>query len=196
MALTLPYEYDSTKFKLHAINILLQSINELPIIDEDDISELLEAQIAETVLDEVKRATLAEQWDFNTDEEYSMQPDLDGYIPVPANILDIVSDDKDVIMRDWRLYSRQSQSAKFTDVVTCKIIWDMDFNSLTHPLRYFITVKAARVFQARTIGDTSQYGYSQAEEQQAYLSARQSEGRTGDDNILTSLYGSDLKVWS
>ena len=196
MAVTLPYEYDSAKFKLHAINIMLQSINELPIVDEAGIDELVEAQLAESVLEEIKTGVLAEEWDFNTDENYSLSPDNLGFIPIPANILDVVSSDKDVIMRDWRLYSRSSQSAKFTQAVTCKVVWNMDFNSITHPLRYYMTVKAARVFQARTIGDTNAYSFSQAEEQQAYLAARQSEGRTADDNILDSEYGSNLRVWS
>ncbi len=187
-------EYDSSKFFLKAINVLLQAINELPISDDIELAELVEAQVASEVLVEVKKEVLSEGWNFNTDKGYTFPQDANGYISVPVNVLDISSSDSTIIMRDWRLYNRSENSAIFDEPKDMDVIWDMGFNSLTHPLRNFITIRAARKFQARTIMDKAVYGYTQEDEQQAHMIARRSDGFTGRYNMLTSSYGVDNSV--
>ena len=182
-------ENDSSKFLLSSVNVLLQAINQLAISDDVDLANILEAQKAQSTLEEVKKAVLSSGWDFNTDEEWELIPDSNGYISVPYNVLDITSTDGDVIMRDWRMYSKSNRSPIFDSSVTCKIIWDMDFNSLSHPIRHYITIRASRIFQMREIGDKVIYTYTEDDEHQAYISARRSDGRTGQYNMLTSEYG-------
>jgi hypothetical protein len=180
-------ENDSSKLLLSAINTLLQTINELPIESTDDLANATTAQLAEMTINEVKREVLSQGWHFNTDKSYPFPPDVSGSINIPANVLDIVaSGGKNYIMRDWRLYDKDNFSNKFDDAVDCDVVWNMDFNALTHPIRHYITIKAARVFQARTIGDQVAYAYTVKDEEDAYLSAKFSEGRTGRYNILES----------
>ena len=191
----LDQQNDSTKFFLYAVNTMLQSINELGIVDDVELAEIQEAQNAATVLIETKKEVLSEGWDFNKDSAYNFPPDTEGYITIPANVLDIASTDGDVIMRDWRLYSKSGQTAIFTEPQAMDVIWDMDFNSLTHPIRNFITIRAAKKFQARTIMDNDVYRYTQQDEQDAYTIARRSEGFTGRYNMLTSAYGQNNSVF-
>ncbi len=186
MGLELQVEYDSTKFHLTAINILLQHINQLPIDNEEELNDVLEAQTAASVLLETKVEVLSDEWDFNRDENYSFPPDTSGYIALPANILDIYDPQGNIIMRDWRLYDKTSQSAKFTEAQTMNVVWNVDFNSLTHPLRNYITIRAARKFQARQVMDTNLYSYTKEDEEAALMIARRSEARTGNYNMLTS----------
>lgn len=185
---------DTEKFLLTAVNILLESINELAVSDDVELAEILEAQKASTILEEVKKSVLSEDWDFNRDEGWEFAPDTNGYIPVPYNVLDLYSSDNDIIMRDWRLYSKSNKSAIFTNAVKCTVIWDMPFNSLTHPLRHYITIRASKIFQARMMGNTDQFRYSDEDEQKAYNSAKRSDGRTADYNMLTSEYGLTMNV--
>lgn len=193
--MALDQQNDSSKFFLYAVNVMLQMINELPISDDTELAEILEAQLASSVLIETKKEVLAAGWDLNTEDEYIFPQDSNGFIPVPSNVLDITDADGDIIMKDWRLYSKSEQSAVFTEPQSMSVIWDVDFNSLTHPLRNFITVRAARKFQARTVMDTSVYGYSERDEQEAYTAARRSESFTGQYNMLTSgTFGSTYKV--
>ena len=195
MASTLSKQYDSSKFFLTGINTLLQLINEPPIETEEDVAELLEAQIASDVIIETKKEVLAEGWDFNTDDGYSFPIDQNGFIPVGANVLDISATDGDIIMRDWRLYSKSAQSAKFEESQKMDVIWDMDFNSLTHPIRNYITIRAALKFQARQIMDVNLYSYTQRDAEEAFLVARRSEGKTGRYNMLSSgQYGSNASA--
>ena len=192
--MTLDQQYDSSKFFLNSINVMLQLIGERPINDDVELANILEAQLASSVLIETKKEVLAEGWDFNTDKTYTFPQDANGFIPIPANVLDITSGDGDVIMRDWRLYSRSAQSAIFTDPQDMTVIWDLDFNGISHPLRNFITLRAGRKFLARTAMDTNVYGYTERDEQEAYTVARRSEGFTGRYNMLSSAYGQDNSV--
>ena len=185
---------DSSKLFLTAVNKLLRSINEPPIETEEDISELLEASTAASTLIETKREVLTEGWNFNVDKAWAFPPDEQGYITIPQNVLDISSPDGDLIMRDWRLYSRSAQSAIFDEAQELDVIWDTDFNGLTHPIRNYITIRAMRIFQAEQIMDTDVYAYTADDEQQAYVLARRSEGRTKKYNMLSSTFGNNFNV--
>jgi len=180
-------ENDSSKLLLSAINTLLQTINELPIETTEDLANITIAQVAEMTINEVKREVLSQGWHFNSDFKYPFPPDINGVIAIPSNVLDIVaSNGKNIIMRDWKLYDKVGFTNSFTDAVSCDVIWNMDFNALTHPIRHYITIKSARVFQARTIGDQTAYAYTVKDEEDAYLAAKFSEGRTGRYNMLES----------
>jgi len=189
-------QYDSSKFFLASVNIMLQMINELPISDDTELAEILEAQLAASVLIETKKEVLSEGWDINTDEAYEFPQDASGFISIPANVLDISSSDANIIMRNWQLYNKSDQTSVFDEPQTMRVYWDLDFNTLTHPIRNFITIRAARKFQARTVMDTSVYGYSQQDEEDAHIIARRSEGNTARYNMLDSEYGQDNYVLS
>jgi hypothetical protein len=162
---------DSLKFKLYAINIMLQSINELPIVDESDIAALTEAQIAESTLEETKMEVLSEGWDANIDYNWDFAPDTSGSIPIPSNVLSLSDAQGRYSVRDWLLYDKQNQTINIDKPISCDVIWNMEFNTLPHALRYFITVKATNTFQYRTIGDTSQYQFSREDIQDARYAA-------------------------
>jgi len=196
MAEILDPQYDSSKFFLASINVMLQMINELPIIDDVELAEIQEAQVASSVLIETKKEVLGEGWDVNSDTNYEFPQDTEGFINIPANVLDISSTDGNIIMRNWQLYDKTDKTAIFTEPQTMDVIWDLDFNTLTQPIRNFITIRAARKFQARTVMDTNVYGYSEQDEQDAHIIARRSEGNTGRYNMLDSEYGQDNYVMS
>ena len=175
---------DSMKFYLYAVNILLQHINQLPIATEADIDEVLEAQIAASVLEEVKQAVLADGWEVNFDADYAFPPDTEGYINIPSNVLDFASTDSNLVVRDWRMYDKKNQTAIFEEAQKVDVYWNSEFNSLPHPLRYYITIRAARVFQARQIMDQATYGFTVEDENDAYATARRSETRNTNGNML------------
>jgi len=188
------FEVDSSKLFLDAVNILLQTINERPIEDEEDLETIEEARFATSVLIETKKEVLSDGWDFNTDEGYVLPVDVDGYIIVPFNILDLSSDDGDLVMRDWRLYSKSDKSPVFDEAKTVNIIWDIVFNSLTHPIRNYITIRASRKFQARQIMDGQIYAYTKDDEEDARMIARRSDSRTSNNNMYDEQYGQNYLV--
>lgn len=188
------FETDTQKLFLDAVNVLLQTINEPPLENEEDINEVLEAQIAARVLVETKREILADNWDFNRDKSYTLSPDTSGVINIPFNILDLSSANADLIVRGWQLYSKSAQSVIFEEAQTVDIVWDIAFNDLTHPIRNYVTVSAARKFQARQIMDTNTYAFTEKDELKARMIARRSDSRTTKDNIDTSGFGTNYLV--
>jgi hypothetical protein len=186
---------NTEKLLLDSVNILLKAINQLPIETEADYDVLIEARLARDTLIEVKRAVLSEGWDFNTDKNYLLPIDNQGMIPVPSNVLDLQAvAGNNLIIRDWRLYDKDRQSFVFDEAQKVNIIWDMDFNSLTHPIRHYITIRAARIFISRTIGDTTAVGFTQLDEEDAYLACRRSESRTNKYNMFRSPFGVNNRI--
>jgi len=179
---------------LGAVNILLETINQLPIEEEADYEFVIEARQAKSKINEVTRAVLSEGWDFNQDDDWIFPLDIAGQIPVPSNVLDITAKRSDVIMRDWMLYSKKDKSFVFEEEVPATVVWLLEFDSLTHPLRHYITIRAARIFASRTIGDEKAIKFNEIDEEDARLAARRSESRTGQFNMLSSSYGVDNAV--
>jgi len=179
---------------LGAVNILLECINEIPIETEEDYDNIIEARQAKANIIEAKRGILAEGWDFNSDTNWTFAVGVGGMIPVPSNVLDLTASRHDVIVRNWRLYSKSDQSHIFTEPQDCDVVWDMDFNSISHPLRHYITLVAANLFIQRVTGNKEAVAYNTKDIQDAFVSARRSEGRTGGYNMLTGSYGVTNRV--
>lgn len=188
------FEQDTSKLLLDAVNVLLQMIGEPPIDSEDDYEDVLEAKIALDVIKEAKREILSEEWDINTDDEYTLAVGADNKIPVPFNVLSISSSDGDLIVREWLLYSKSNQTQNFTEPQTVKIIWDVPFNNLTHALRNYVTISAARKFQARQIMDRLVYSYSEVDEGRARVLAKKEDRRTSKPNMYNSPYGQEYLI--
>lgn len=187
-------QYDSQHFLVESINILLETIGELPISTLEDINNVLEAELAEKAIIEAKKNILSRGWDVNTDTDFNFNPDSSGYINIPPHVLDINVSGENIIMRDWKLYDKDNQTRIFDAPVSCEVVWNLDFNTLPHPLRYYITMVAARRFQARYISDVNMYKFTQADEQSAMVLAKKSNGFTKEYNILSGSYGSNFTV--
>ena len=187
-------QYDSQHFLVDSINILLETIGELPISTLEDIDSVLEADLASEAIIEAKRFILSDGWDINTDDDYEFVPDTEGYINIPPHVLDINVLGQNIVIRDWKLYDKDNQTRVFEEPVACQVVWNLDFETLPHPMRYYITVMAARRFQARFISDTNMYRFTQEDEKMAMIQAKKSDGFTKEYNMLNSGYATGFKV--
>lgn len=189
--MAIDYEFDSQHFLIDSVNILLQTIGEEPIETLEDVNSILEAKLAMSAIMEAKRNVLARGWDINTDDDFSFNPDVSGFINIPPHVLDLNVDGSNIIIRDWKLYDKDNKTRVFSEPVSCQVIWNLDFNTLTHPLRHYITMVAARRFQARMITDVSLYQFTKQDEQDALIDAKRSNAYTGEFNLLNGTYGTN-----
>jgi hypothetical protein len=183
-------EYTTQHLLAAAVNRLLLSIGELPIENEDEIEDILEARLAKQVLIDTKMQVLAYGFNFNKELDVPFIPDLNGNIPIPANVLSLHNADG-ITIKDWMLYDVENKTRIFTDTVLCDVIWNTDFNNLQYAVRNYITVKAARIFQSKMIGDKVMYTIDEKDEQDAILLLRQYEGFSESLNMLSF---SDISV--
>lgn len=185
MALTATSELD-------AVNIMLGTIGESPINSLDAATGVVDAVTARSILSEVSVQVQEEGWHFNTEYEFDLTPDMDGFIYVPNNAIEVdtspYSRDYDVAIRGNRLYDRGNKTYTFTTALKADLTILLEFNEMPQAARHYITIRAARVFQQRVVGSDTLNGFTQQDELRALRAIRRYEARTADHNILTSNY--------
>lgn len=177
--------------ELEAINTMLSVIGESPISSLSDISSVADAVTAQSILSEVSRQVQTKGWHFNTEKDFELSPDaFSKEIVIPSNAIrvDPMGDDREVdaVQRGTRLYDRVNHTFQFTKSIKCDLVILLPFDQTPQAARHYITIKAARVFQSRTVGSEALYQFTAIDEKDALLDLKRNEGITGDYNILTS----------
>jgi hypothetical protein len=176
--------------ELEAVNTILSVIGESPISSLQEGSAVADAATAQRTLSEVNRAVQSKGWHFNTDKEIVLSPEaFTGQITVPSNCLrvDTVTDDRevDVVHRGTRLYDRRNHTYTFTKSLKVDMVVLLPFEEIPETARHYVTIRAARIFQARTIGSDALFQFTATDERDALVAFKKAEGVTGDYNILT-----------
>lgn len=171
--------------KLQAINICLSAMGEPVINSLDDAA--VDAQMASDIVDETTSSVQSEGWDWNT-EKHTLSPTVDGFILLPDNTIrvDTIEADAgtDVIQRGLKLFNRDTSSFIFTKPLRLSLTVILSFDDLPFTAKQFIAIRAARVFQQRSLGSDTLYKFDQADEQRAWAVLMQEEAETMDANIL------------
>lgn len=171
---------------LEAVNIMLSSIGEAPV--NSLASGLVDAEMAETILNATSREIQSRGWKFNTEKKFRITPNTDGEILLPTNTLkaDINQSTRelDLVQRGNKMYNLISHSYKVGTTVELDLVVFLDFELLPEAARHYITIKAARVFQDRTVGSESLHGFQERDEVSAMIEMKDAEGDTGDYTIF------------
>ena len=170
--------------ELPAINQILMACGQAPVTTLDETNP--DVAIAYQTLLEVSREVQSEGWTFNKEAHYAMSPDDNNEILIANNILQIDlsqsnADDKNVIIRDGKLYDKEHHTYEWTeDSVDCDILWFFDWIDLPRPIQDYITAKAATVTSSRIVGDQTQYQMLQQKEGYMRAMAIEYETTQGD----------------
>lgn len=175
--------------ELEAVNVMLAVIGESPI-NSLNSPAVADAVTAQAVLSEISRTVQSVGWHFNTEEGFTLTPTVfDKEILVPANCLRVTTSGPDrgidVVQRGTRLYDRQNHTYKFEKSLTVDMVLLLPFNELPETARYYITIRSARTFQARTVGSEALYQFTAQDESLALSALKKAEGITGRHNMLT-----------
>jgi len=177
--------------KLEAINTMLTSIGEIPVSSITNATTN-DVSIAIQILDHVSREVQARGWFFNTDINYSLIPNNNNQIELPANALRVELADgyrrHDFVERNRKLYDRVNNTFSITDNVKVNIVFLLDFSQLPEVARHYILVRASRIFQDRMLVSSELHKFHEMDELQSYMSLKEAEGDIGRHNILTGNY--------
>lgn len=173
--------------ELDAVNAMLISIGEQPV-NTLEVTDNAEVLIARNILHQVSRQTQAVGLLCNSEENYPLAVDVDGYIRLPANTLKVDATDSsiDVVMRGRRLYDRKNHTYKFKDTLNVDIVFFLPFEELPQVVRDYITIRAIRVFQSKVVGSETLYEFTAKDEMDAYMAMVQQEVDHGDYNMLNN----------
>lgn len=179
--------------ELDAINAMLGTIGESPINSLEGVSGVGDAVTARQVLNEVAVQVLEKGWHFNTEKNFTLAPTTSGEILVPNNALEIDTSgyDKevDVAIRGNKLWNRTDQTFVFSKPLKCDVVFLLEFEEMPQAARHYVMVRAARIFQQRTVGSETLTGFTQKDEAEAKTALMLYEARTADHNILRGNYG-------
>lgn len=174
--------------KLEAVNIMLSVTGEAPVTQLN--SGLVEADVAETILESVNREVQGQGFDFNRELNVTFNPDSVGNIVLPANILRADATQRnsnlDLVQRGLKMYNRKSNTFIITQTVYLDIVTMLDFEDLPEVAKRFITIRAARIFLDRTVGSTTLHGFTEKDEARSLAELKEMDGEGQDFNIFNN----------
>lgn len=174
--------------ELDAVNIILASTGATPINSLASITAA-DAAMAVSTLNEISRVVQSKGWRFNTEVNFTLPPTISKEIFIPGNCVRIKptgSDThRDIVQRGNRLYDRASQSFEFPRAVTAELVLLLPFEEIPETARRYITIRAARVLQERSIGSEVLYKFNALDEQEAHREFRRGESLADNYNILS-----------
>ena len=184
--------------KLESVNIMLSAIGESPIntLSEttgttfDNTVLPVDAQMALDVLQEQNRAVQSEGWSFNTEIDVTLlRSNVTKEVILPTDVLRVDPNihqhpSVDAIQRGLKMYDRLNNTFSFDNDVVCTIVYFREFNEIPEPARYYITVKAARVFVDRLVSDGGLRGFTQQDEARARAVLMETDLSNADHNLL------------
>lgn len=174
--------------ELMAVNNMLASIGESRVNTLDDL-DVEDAGIALDTLRSVSRATQLVGWNWNTDDDLVLDPNVDGEIEVPSNTLKVTvtkeRPDLKIAWRGRRLYDRANHTYTFTEPVKVDLVSMLPFEELPEAARQFIFVTAGAIFQQGVIGSVTLDRFSDKNIAAARLALEADEAETGRYNIFT-----------
>jgi len=184
--------------ELEAVNEMLMSIGQAPV-STLNVSGIKDVNIARAELTKVSRRIQSRGWNWNTDDDYQLSPDVDGFITVPSGALKIDASvpTENIVERrhDTKgrcLYSRDSRSFQFDGPVNVQVVWGFAFEDLPETARCFIATSAGRKFQSRVIGSHILDRFQEEDEAKAWVLLEREERASRDTNLFrrnTSMAG-------
>lgn len=174
--------------ELEAINDMLSLISESPVASLDEASRVADAQIAMQILRRESRDVQTRGWDWNTDEDLMLSPDIDGNIIVPRNTVSIDPTDPqlDYVVRGGKLWDRTNKTFKIGNKVSVKLVSLYAFDELPEAARRYISMAAGRKFENRTIGDGQSHQINELDVLKAWAILLQEECDNSESSVLQS----------
>lgn len=140
--------------ELDAVNVMLETIGASPVARLDGVQNQ-DVIVARHTLKMVVQELQMEEWHFNTEKNFNLIPDTDGYINLPANIIRVQPKyhSSDVVVRGQKLYNRADHTYIFDADFLADITLCLPFDELPLEARTYVTIRAARKLSNNSVGD-------------------------------------------
>lgn len=170
--------------QLESVNVMLGHIGESPINTLTG-SLPISATTALAALNEVSKEIQSEGWHFNSEKNVILSP-VAGNITVPTDAVQVDADDKslDVVQRGTVLFDRTNNTDTFTESIKVNLVRLLDWDSLPEEARRYITLRASRIFQGRTVGSRELEALIARDEYQARSRLEEADYGSSDRTIF------------
>ena len=174
--------------ELEAINIMMAAIGETPV---NTLTGTLPADVvmARSTLTELNKQVQSEGWSFNTEIDVTLTRDSSDNINLSSDVLRVDANIHqhptiDPIQRGLKLYDRQNNTFVFEEDLICTVVYLRTFAEIPEQARYYMTIKAARLFVDRLVGDDGLRTYTQQDETRARVILTETDYANADHNLL------------
>lgn len=180
--------------RLDAVNAMLSTVGDVPV---NSIEGALTPSVAIAVglLDEVDLETQMRGWHFNTEAEVTLVRNVDQkitFLDTWARVL--VSKQKypalDITTRDddgaLRLYDKKNHTFVLPSDLKAEVVYFVPFEDAPIAYRRYVTTRAARIFQDRTVGSQPHHAYNLMDEKDALRFLKQHEDIVDTRTIFDS----------
>jgi len=172
--------------KLDAVNTMLSAIGEAPVSSLS--SGLIEAEVAETILNTVDREVQSMGWHFNTDLNKSFAQTPAGEILLPADILradaTLKANSPNLVQRGLKMYDRTNHTFIVGTDAALDVVVQLDFDDLPEVAKRYVVLRATRVFQDRVVGSDTLHGFQKEDENMALMELKDFDKAADDHNIF------------
>ena len=175
--------------ELQAVNTMLSTIGEAPV-NSIRGTTTVDVSVAKNILDETSMSIQSLGWNFNTHTNYkSLSLDSDNKVPLPSNCVKADANQAyrnfNYTIRDGFLYDMEKHTDVFTSAPSSvDLVLVQQFEHLPEYARRYITMKAARRFASRFIGDNQITQLIGQDENEALMAFHQADSQEADLNIL------------
>ena len=172
--------------KLEAVNVMLSAIGEAPVNSLS--SGLIEAEIAESILNTIDREVQSMGWHFNTDLNKSFAQDTLGQIILPTDILradaTLKADAPNLVQRGLKMYDRANHTFVVGAPANLDVVVQLLFDDVPEPAKRYMVLRATRVFQDRVVGSGTLHDFQQRDEAEALIQLKDFDKSADDHNIF------------
>lgn len=175
-----------------AVNVLLLNIGEAPVntLSNEQVGE---SRVALQTIREYHREGQLRGWCWNSEDDYPFQKDtLTGEIVVPENIVrwtpNIYLYQRRFSLRGQKVYDNERRSTVMEPAmgeIQASIVSLLSWEESPEPYNRWTTVRAARVFAARVVGNDATVKYTMKDEMDAMAELQRMELENSEYNILT-----------
>ena len=140
--------------ELEAVNEVLAAIGDQPV-QTLAAGTYIEAIRIQQIIKETSREIQAQGWWFNEEENKTLKPDINGYITLGYNVINVyVLNDNDgsIIQRGNRLYDRKKDTYKFDKDLQVDLLLALDWDELPQVARSYISAYVAIKYNSGYIG--------------------------------------------
>jgi Tail tubular protein len=171
--------------ELDAVNEILSVIGSMPV-DTLDGQQDVDTINAQRVLQSVSREVQSRGWYFNTLTTYTLTPDTyTGLIPYPNSYLKVFADGYQLVRKSGYFFDLITDTNVFSDGITVdELVKEIEFENLPEAFKYYITVRASRIFQARYLTSQEIDQHLQIEENNAYTQIIDFDLQSANYNIF------------
>ena len=181
--------------KLEAINSMLECIGQSPLSTLEGTRSAFTVS-AITLLDNETVNLQMKGWDFNTEENYVLQPDENKHIHIAEDMLLVKVPTyykNRYVIRAGKIYDKYKHSFEIDDSIEVTVVFGFDFEDLPEVVKNYVKMSAAYKFTKRELGSQSTCIYTQEDLLEAKADMELHELTTGSYTMIPEYYNNDIK---